>query len=121
MRNIPMKDILVVMGDWNARVGPDAHAEWPETAGKFRLGSTNERDVQLLEFAKMVIANTKYKHKASRRMTWVAPDGITKNQIDYILVERQCSSSINGNKTRSFPGADIGSDHQLVMTKDLSL
>ena len=73
----------------------------------------------MLEFAKlhnMVIVNTKYKHKASRRVTWVAPDGITKNHIDYILVERQCSSSINGNKTRSFPGADIGSDHQLVMT-----
>ena len=41
MRNIPMKDILVVMGDWNARVGPDTHAEWPGTAGKFGLGSTN--------------------------------------------------------------------------------
>ncbi len=32
-------------------------------------------------------------------MTWVAPDGITKSQINYILVERQCSSSVNGHKT----------------------
>lgn len=58
-----------------------------------------------MEFAKvhnMVIVNTKYKHKISRRVTWVAPDGITKNQIDYILVEKRCSSSINGHKTRSF-------------------
>ena len=119
MRNIPKKDILIVMGDWNARVGPDAHEEWPGTAGEFGLGSTNERGLRLLEFAKlhnMVIANTKYKHKKSRRVTWVAPDGITKSQIDYILVERQCSSSVNGHKTRSFPGADIGSDHTLVMT-----
>lgn len=72
-----------------------------------------------MEFAKvhnMVIVNTKYKHKISRRVTWVAPDGITKNQIDYILVEKRCSSSINGHKTRSFPGADVGSDHNLVMT-----
>ena len=85
-----------MMGDWNARVGPDAHEEWPGTAGKFGFGSTNERGLRLLEFAKlhnMVIANTKYKHKQSRRVTWVAPDGITKSQIDYILVERQCSSS----------------------------
>ncbi|XP_069972111.1 uncharacterized protein [Penaeus vannamei] len=64
----------------------------------------------------MVIVNTKYMHKISRRVTWVAPDGITKNQIDYILVEKKCSSSINGHKTRSFPGADVGSDHNLAMT-----
>ena len=51
----------------------------------------------------------------SRRITWTAPDGIARNQIDYILIDKKCASSINGHKTRSFPGADIGSDHNLVM------
>eukprot|EP00794_Sanderia_malayensis_P009660 gene9660-biopygen7980 len=119
LKRIPKKDILVVMGDWNAKVGPDAHVDWPGTAGKFGLGTTNERGVRLLEFAKLhnlVVTNTKFKHKTSRRVTWVAPDGITKSQIDFILVERRSFSGINGHRTRSFPGADIGSDHNLVMT-----
>eukprot|EP00794_Sanderia_malayensis_P018354 gene18354-biopygen12300 len=39
LKNIPKKDILVVMGDWNAKIGPDAHVDWPRTAGKFGLGT----------------------------------------------------------------------------------
>ncbi|KAG1710423.1 Craniofacial development protein 2 [Nymphon striatum] len=90
---------------------------WPGTVGKYGMGSTNDRGVRLLEFANlhnMVVANTRFNHKKSRRVTWTAPDGITKDQIDYILVEKRCSSSINGHKTRSFRGADIGSDHNLT-------
>ena len=37
------------------------------------------------------------------------------DQIDYIMVKRRFHTSINIAKTRSFPGADIGSDHDLVM------
>ena len=38
-----------------------------------------------------------------------------KHQIDYILVKKRFRSGINIHRTRSFPGADIGSDHDLVM------
>ena len=37
------------------------------------------------------------------------------NQIDYIMVKQGCQSSFNFAQTRSFPGADIGSGHELVM------
>ena len=39
----------------------------------------------------------------------------TKNQIDYILVRKRFRSGVNIARTRSFPGADIGSDHDLLM------
>ena len=83
------------------------------------MGPTNERGLRLLEFARMnnmVIANTRYQHKHSGNITWKAPDGITKNQIDFILVEKKCTSNLNGHKTISFPGADRDSDHNLVST-----
>ena len=38
------------------------------------------------------------------------------NQIDYIIVKRRFQSSVNIAKNMSFSGADIRSDHELVMT-----
>ena len=35
----PKKDILVVQGDWNAKVGPDAYQHWAGTAGRFGIGT----------------------------------------------------------------------------------
>ena len=62
-----------------------------------------------------MVANTFGSHKTSRKITWHSPDGKTHNQIDYIMVKKRFNSSVNIAKTLSFPGADIGSDHELVM------
>ena len=62
-----------------------------------------------------MVANTFGSHKTSRKITWHSPDGETHNQIAYIMVKKRFSSSVNIAKIRSFPGADIGSDHELVM------
>ena len=61
------------------------------------------------------IANTLFPHKASRRTTWQAPNGQYSNQIYFILTSKRFKSVIFTNKTRTFPGADVGSDHDLVM------
>ena len=47
----PMKDILVMQGDWNAKVGRDACGNWQGTCGSFCNDDTNERGLILLEFA----------------------------------------------------------------------
>ena len=63
IKEVPKKDILVVQGDWNAKVGPDTYNDWRGTVGKFGLGETNERGLRLLEFAKshhLTLANTLY-------------------------------------------------------------
>ena len=44
-----------------------------------------------------------------------SPDGQHENQIDYILCSQRCRSSIQSAKTR--PGADYGSDHELLIAK----
>ena len=114
----PKKDILVVQGDWNAKVGKDAQADWGEVCGPYCNFETNERGLRLLEFAtfnNLVLTNTLGPHKPSRRWTWHSPDGKHHNQTDYILVKKRFRSGVNIHRTRSFPGADIGSDHDLVM------
>ena len=50
-----------------------------------------------------------------RSLGSLSPDGQNRNQIDYILCSQRWRSSIQSTKTR--PGADCGSDHELLITK----
>ena len=43
----PKKDVLFIIGDWNAKVGSQ---EIPEVTGKFGLGVQNEAGQRLIEF-----------------------------------------------------------------------
>ena len=44
---IPQKDVLFIIGDWNAKVGSQ---ETPGVTGKFGLGVQNEAGQRLIEF-----------------------------------------------------------------------
>ena len=93
----PKQDILVVQGDWNAKVGEDAQEDWGEVCGPFCNTETNGRGLKLLDFAtynNLVLANTLGNLKPSRRWTWHSPDGTHHNQIDYILVKKRFRSGI---------------------------
>ncbi|XP_071491824.1 uncharacterized protein [Diadema antillarum] len=110
---------MIVQGEWNAKVGPDAYENWAGTVGRFGMGDTNDRGIRLLEFAKshcLTLANTLHPHKWSRTVTWHSPNGQVHNLIDFILVPQRFKSSINKANKRTLPGADIGSDHDLVLT-----
>ena len=99
-------------------MGKDACKNWKYICRLYSNNETNERGLRLLEFASLndlKLANTFGPHKASRRWTWHSPNGKHHNQIDYIMIKRRFQTSVNIAKTRSFPGADIGSDHELVM------
>ena len=77
------------------------------------------RGLKLLDFAtynNLVLANILGNHKPSRRWTWHSPDGTHHNQTDYILVKKPFRSGIKTARTRTFPGADVGSNHDMVMT-----
>ena len=72
------KDILVVQGDWNAKVGEDAYQNWDGTCGKYCNITSSEIGLRLLEFASynnLILANTLGPHKLSRRVTWQSPNG----------------------------------------------
>ena len=50
-----------------------------------------------------------------RLYTWTSPDGQYQNHTDFILCSQRWRSSIQSAKTR--PGADCGSDHELLIAK----
>ena len=72
---IPKKDVLFIIGDWNAKVGSQ---ETPGVTGKFGLGMKNEAGQILIEFCQenaLVIANTLFQQHKRRLYTWTSPDG----------------------------------------------
>ena len=72
---IPQKDVLFIIGDWNAKVGSQ---EIPGIMGKFGLGVQNEAGQSLTEFCQentLVIANTLFHQHKRRLYKWTSPDG----------------------------------------------
>ena len=71
----PPKDILFIIGDWNAKVGSQ---KTPGVDGKFGLGVQNEVGQRLIEVCqenKLAIANTLFQQHKKRLYKWTSPDG----------------------------------------------
>ena len=115
----PKKDVLFIIGDWNAKVGNQGT---PGVTGKFGLGVQNEAGQRLIEFCQenaLVIANTLFQKHKRRLYTLTSPDGQHQNQTDYILCSQRWRSSTQSAKTRM--GAVCGSDHELIAKFRLKL
>ena len=71
----PKKDVLFIIGDWNAKVG---NQEILGVTGKFGLEVQNEAGQRLIELCQentLVIANTLFQQHKRRLYTWTSPDG----------------------------------------------
>ena len=109
------KDVLFIIGDWNAKVGSQ---ETPGVTGKFGLGVQNEAGQMLIEFCQentLVIANTLFQQHKRQLYKWTSPDGQYQNQIDYSLCSERWRRSIESTKPRL--GTDCGSNHELLTAK----
>ena len=110
------KDVLFIIGDWNAKVGSQ---ETSGVTGKFGLGMQNEAGKRLKWFCQenaLVIANTLFQqHRKDSAWTWTSSDGQYWNQVDYILCSQRWRSSIQSEKTRL--RANCASDHELLIAK----
>ena len=85
----PKRDVLSIIGDWNAQVGSQ---EIPGVTGKFGLGVQNEAGYRLSEFCQdnaLVIANSLFQQHKRRLHTWTPPDGQDRNQIDGLLLSHK--------------------------------
>jgi len=116
MAKISNRELLIIMGDLNAKIGANAD-QLSHCAGRFGLGQRNERGERLIQFAEnnLMIANSLFKNHPRRIYIWTSPDSNYRNQIDYIMIGSRWKTSIRNSHT--LPGADCGSDHQLVLAK----
>ena len=86
------------------------------------LGVQNEAGQMLIQFCQefcheiaLVVANTLFQKNKRRLYLWTSPDCQFRNQMDYILCSQRWRSSIQSATRR--PGADCGSDHELLIAK----
>ena len=71
----PKKDVLFIIGDWNAKVGSQ---ETPGVTGKFGLGVHSEAGQKPIEFCQenaLVIAKTLFQQHKRRFYTGTSPNG----------------------------------------------
>ena len=72
IRNIPSKEQVVVLGDFNARVSAD-HDSWPSCLGQFGVGKMNKTGQRLLElctFYDLCITNSFFRTKPQQNVSW---------------------------------------------------
>ena len=114
----PKKDVLFIIEDWNAKVASQEMILG--LTAKFGLGVQNESGQKLTEFCQenaLVIVNTLFQKHKRWLYTWTSPNGQHWNQIDYILCSQRWRSSAKIQSAKIRPGADCGSDHELLIAK----
>ncbi|KAK3548507.1 hypothetical protein QTP70_013356 [Hemibagrus guttatus] len=117
LEDIPGHDVLLLMGDFNARVGSN-NLDRERIMGRHGEGEcteNGERLIDLCEENNLVIGGTLFQHKTIHKLTWTSPDGKTRSQIDHIIINGKWRRSLQD--VRVMRHADAGSDHNLVVAK----
>ena len=98
----PQKDVLFLIGDWNAKVGSQ---ETPGVTGKFALGMWNEAGQRLIEFCQenaLVTANTLFQQQEKTLHMDITRWSTLKSDSLYSLQQKmEKLYTVNKNKTRS--------------------
>ena len=113
----PKQEALVILGDFNARVGSDQDA-WPTCLGHFGVGKTNDNGQRLLEmctYHDLCITNTFFSTKPHHRVSWRHPRSKHWHQLDLIITRRSHLNSVL--LTRTYHSADCDTDHSLICSK----
>ena len=78
----------------NAKVGSLAEGN---IVGKYGFGQRNERSTRLIQFCGekgLMICNTWFQDHVRKRYTWKSPGDITRNQINYVMINERFENSI---------------------------
>ena len=117
LRGIPFSDKIILMGDFNARVGDD-FSTWKNVIGKHGSGKINANGERLLNFCsqfQLTITNTCFKHKPAHKNSWMHPRSKHWHLIDYIITRQRDLKDIHD--TRAMRGADCNTDHIMIRSR----
>jgi len=118
INTVPDKEELIVMGDFNGRVGK-RRTPWEQHLGPHSDTNKecNYNGEQLLALCAeygLWITNTFYQHRPSQKQTWYRWNDLNvSSQIDFILTRIEERSRVTD--ARSIPNAALDTDHRPVI------
>ena len=113
-RNIPSTDKLLLIGDFNARIGGE-NDNWPSALGKYGIGKCNSNSEFLLALCSefdLIVTNTMFKQKDAHITTWTHPRSRHGNMLDFIIT--RCRDKMDICSKRTMRGTNCGTDYQML-------
>ena len=114
---VPTSHKLLLLGDFNARVGID-HTSWENVISSHGVGNANSNGTRLLTLCaqnEISISNT-FSQQANRyKTTWMHPGSKQWHMIDYVITRHRDITDVF--HTRAMCGTTVWSDHRLVRSK----
>ena len=113
----PRNHRLVLLGDFNARVGRQAEI-WPSVIGKNGIGNCNKNGELLLSKCtehNLVITNTVFRQKNKHKGTWQHPRSKHWHLIDYVIVKKEQLGEVK--ITKAITNVENWTDHRLLLSK----
>ena len=117
IKAVPLTHKLLVMGDFNARVGTD-YTSWNNVLGKNGVGRENSNGTMLLSMCsqnELIITNTIFQQATRFKTTWMHPGTKEWHMIDYVITRQRDVRDVH--HTRAMCGSSTWSDHRLVKSK----
>ena len=105
--NIPSHNFVAVMGDFNAKLGPNA----VNFTFNDQTNRNGEKLVDFMEEHCLFSSNNSFMKPKNQLWTYESPSG-THSQIDYVLFRKKWRNSVHNS--RSFSSFTISSDHRVV-------
>ncbi|XP_026746155.1 craniofacial development protein 2-like [Trichoplusia ni] len=117
LENIPICDKVILLGDFNARVGTDCDI-WNGALGKHEIGKCNDNGLRLLSLCaqfNLSITNTYFRLADKYKTSWMHPRSKHWHLLDYIIVRQKDLRDVL--VTRAMRGAVGWTDHRLIRSK----
>jgi len=116
-QHVPRADKLLLLGDFNARVGANDQVR-QTVIGRHGVGKSNNNGLRLLEVCSefsLCITNTMFQLQNKFKTSWMHPRSKHWHLTDFVVVR---GSDLRDVKiTRAMRGADCWTDHRLIRSQ----